>query len=317
MFFKFHDWNHCDQGKAIIGDIIHIMGHQLMALGHAVGWPTGGPRFEEGDNSPGRLLPGTPPEFVRGPGAVNVLIESFADEGCLEIVERAYRDGARFLFVATEKPAEDGFNGGYDPGMCWRQEAFAAAARYADGILHLVRGDDVTEWYARHAPSAYAELGYAPSLVYDGPDVEPDYDFGFYGKWTHRRGLILIRLSEHGKVLVEERLIMPRQERDAHMRRAKVIVQIRAEDQIEYPSSTRCVTAICMGRPVVAEYHPAPGGWDEVAYMAESGPGFLSAARAIAGGNWRSLHARQLDRLAEKFPPEFCIGRPLRQIGIL
>jgi hypothetical protein len=295
-FFQFHDFNHCPQGKIAIEDIVAIMGHQMIALGHRVGWP--------GEAN-----------FLNSAGSLNVLLEAFTDEGCIERIAAAHANGARFLYIATEEPTPLGFNSGNAWGMIDRMHVFPEAARYADAILHLVPG--VTEWYSRFAPSAYAELGYAPGLADDGADdaAEPEYDFGFYGQSTPRREKIFERLCGYGSLLTEYRLELPRRERDAMMRHAKVIVQVRAQDNVEYVSSTRCVTALLLGRPVVAEPHSMRHGWDEVIHFSDDYDSFCQDART-ATYEWRAIRAGQLARLARVLPPEFCLGRALTAVGI-
>lgn len=295
MLLRFHDFNHCPQGKNAVADIITIMSAQLEALGHRVAEP--------GD-------------FLIGRG-LNLVLESFAEEDYLQRIAAAHGRGARFLFVATELPTEVGFNGGTDPGMICRQQVFPEAARYAEGILHLVAGADVTRWYSQHAPSAYAELGYAPSLVRDTVDEDPDYDFCFFGQASGRREVILSRLAMLGRTLVIDRLWLSQKERDRQARRAKVVVQLLATDEVGYPSSTRCAMSICrIGRPVVAEPHSAPGGWDSVVHFSSSMDAFYRDARSMARGDWRSERNLQLAALEATFPPDACLGRALREIGV-
>lgn len=298
-FFQFHDFNHCPQGRIAIEDIVAILGHQLIALGHRVGWPGSA-------------------NFLRSAGSLNVLLEAFTDEGCIDRIAAAHAEGARFVYVATEEPSSLGFNRGNAFGMIDRMAAFPEAARYADAILHLVPGDAVTAWYSQFAPSAFVELGYAPGLVYYGDTDEgsaPPYDFGFYGQTTPRREEIFARLRERGTLLTEYRLELPRAERDALMRRAKVIVQVRAQDNVEYVSSTRCASALFLGRPVVAEPHDVKLGWDEVVHFASGYDKFYDDA-AKATHSWRMLHAAQLKRLERVFPPEVALGRALAAVGI-
>ena len=298
MLFQFNTFNHCRQGQIIVEDITRILGGQMIALGHDVAWENG--------------------DFVPGRDAMNVVLESFADDPrTLERMTAARSAGCRFLIVATEEPTAAGFNHGLEPAMIDRQNAFPAAARLADGILHLVPGDAVTRWYQQFAPAAYAEIGHAPGLVEDPDDVEPDRDFGFYGKVTWRREQMLARLEQlsGGSVLRITSLDVPRRERDAEMRRARVIVQIRANDEWGMVSSTRCATALSFGRPVVAEPHPYARPWDGVVHFSASVESFYVDALEAAK-NWRVLHAAQLARFEERLSPEVCVGRPLREIGI-
>lgn len=298
MLFRFNTFNHCRQGQIIVEDITAILGRQMIALGHEVQWSNDG--------------------FAYGDDAINVVLESFADDPrTIESMTVARGLGCRFLIVATEEPTATGFNHGLEPAMIDRQRAFPAAAALADGILHLVPGDAVTRWYSQFAPAAHAEIGYAPELVEDPDDVEPDRDFGFYGKVTWRREEMLARLEKlsGSPVLRIASLDVPRRERDATMRRARVIVQIRANEEWEMVSSTRCATALAFGRPIIGEPHAILSPWASVVRFSSSVESFYDDAIAAAS-IWRALHAEQFARLKERLSPETCVGRALRQIGL-
>lgn len=298
MLFQFNTFNHCRQGQIIVEDITRILGGQLIALGHKVEWSNEG--------------------FLLGRDEMNVVLESFADDPrTLERMTAARAVGCRFLIVATEEPTTAGFNHGLEPAMVDRQNAFPAAASLADGVLHLVPGDHVTRWYSQFAPAAHAEIGFAPGLVDDPDDVEPDHDFGFYGKVTWRREQMLARLEQASgtSVLRITSLDVPRRERDAMMRRARVIVQIRANDEWGMVSSTRCATALSFGRPVIAEPHPFSRPWDEVVNFSSSIDSFYDDAMRAARA-WPPLHAQQMMKFKERLSPEVCVGRPLSEIGI-
>lgn len=298
--FNFSHFNHCPQGKIIIGDITGIIGAQLQALGHQANWT---------DKA----------QFIHRDIGYNIVVESFADDpATIRRIADAHVIGCRFLYIATEEPTDRGFNHGLEPAMIDRQNAFPEAAKYCDGILHLVPGRRVTDWYSQFASAAYVELGYAPGFVNSEPDIEPDHDFGFYGKMTWRRGHMLARLEREtgGKVLLIESLDVPRRERDAIMRRAEVIVQIRANDEWGMVSSTRCATALSFGRPVIAEPHPEPAPWDRIVNFSPSIEAFYTEA-TFAAANWRDLHRQQFAKFEAILTPEVCIGRPLREIGII
>ncbi len=303
MLFSFTTWNHCQQGRVIVEDITIPMGHQLMALGHQVLWTVH-------------------PQFISRDLGYNIVLESFADDpATLESMRAAHANGSRFLIVATEEPTPRGFNHGVDPAMVDRQKAFPAAAALADGILHLVPGSGVTRWYSQYGRAAYAEIGYAPSLVMlpSDDDMEPTAYFGFFGKITPRRERMLAHLGEIGgmKPIRIDTLDVPRAARNQIMKHAAVIVQIMANDEWGMVSSTRCAASLSLGRPVIAEPHPYSHPWDKVVDFSESVESFYSDALAAALGDWRGRWSRQLARFKDKLSPEVCIGHPLRSIGIL
>jgi len=304
MRFAFSTFNHCLQGKIIVEDITVTMGSQIAALGHKVTWT------EDAD-------------FIPREEGWNVVLECFADDATIvgipivETLAKAHAAGCRFLCVATEEPGEVGFNSALDPGMILRQNAFPAAAQYLDGILHLVPGDNVTRWYSNFAPSAYAELGFAPAMVEESRE-EPHIDFGFYGLMTWRRREIIDEIAKRsGKPVLEmTSLLTPRAQRNDEMRRARVILQIRANLETQWVSSTRCASALHMGRPIVAEPHQIRGPWDEIVPFADTIEDFYVQAIATAA-NWRGAWRGQVDRFAAKLSPGTCVGRPLKEIGAI
>lgn len=306
MLFNFNTFNHCPQGRIIVEDITVTMGNQIAALGHEVRWTSA-------------------ITFIPREAGWNVLLEAFADgpatPDIADIVAKiaeAHAAGCRFLYVATEEPGEKGFNSALDPGMILRQNAFPRAAKFCDGILHLIPGERVARWYGQFAPAAYAELGYAPGMAYPDDGLEPGHDFAFYGKMTWRREQIIWTLEAKTRkpVLQLTTFWTPRVERDALMRRAKVILQVRANLETQWVSSTRCAASLHFGRPVVAEPHDNRGPWDEIVPFSASIEQFYDDAVAMAA-SWRQAHAGQVERFAAKLPPEHCVGRALREIGAI
>lgn len=299
MQFLFWLGNHNEMGRRSLEDVIGIMGHQLLAIGHT-------PKWNQKDD-----------QFLDGNSGINVIVEGFTDWSIRAMAE-SYARGARFIILATEEPGPKGFNQGTQPEMVARQKMFPAAAKMCDGIIHLVPGEHVTRWYSQFAPAAYTELGYAPSLMRLA-NVEPDFDFGFYGSLTRRRMRILKRLANHintrnaVKVMGDFKTQL---ERDADMRRARVIVQIRKFDEMGLVSSSRCNTALSIGRPVIAEPHLLSKPWDEIVKFSATLDGFFNDAILMRAA-WKGVHAAQLARFKERLPPEACIGHALREIGII
>ena len=291
-------WNHNIIGQRSLEDVVGIFGHQLRTLGHTIAWETNNERF-------------------LGPGqGINVIVEGFFPYH-VPIIKEAYDRGARFLMLATEEPTDKGFNHGTQAEMVERQNTFPEAAKYFDGILHLVPGDNVTRWYNQFAPAAPIELGYAPSLVRSS-NIVPDYEFGFYGSVTPRRLKIMKKLANKinsQKAIKVVADFKTQIERDEQMQRAKVILQIRKFDEMGLVSSSRCNTALCIGRPVVAEPHLLSHPWDEVVSFASTMDDFFSKA-ILAKAMWKGVHADQMDKFKKRFSPEICVGKALAQIGM-
>ncbi len=306
MNFLFNLANHGETGQRSLEDVIGIIGRQLGELGHGAIWETKNERF---------LIA----------GGYNVVVEGFNEERVKWLAE-GYAQGARFICIATEEPGPTGFNQGLQQEMRERQEVFPEAARYIDGILHLVPGDDVTRWYSQFAPAAPIELGYARKLVRHEterqlrgfPIAEPEFDFGFYGSMSPRRRALLQKLAYKIGTRKAVRFVSDfaaQDDRDKVMQNTKVIVQIRRFEEMGLVSSSRCNTALCIGRPVVAEPHLLSHPWDEVIKFAKTDEEFLDLAVATRAA-WRGVHAGQFAKFKEKFSPERCIGQALRTIGI-
>lgn len=304
MQFSFFTTMHTDLGQRSLEDVCGIMGHQLRALGHTAILD---PRNSKIDTA----------IFVHERDGINVLVEGFTPPW-VEVIARAHAWGARFIILATEEPTEKGFNWGTQKEMVRRQEIFPEAAKHASGILHLVPGDHVTRWYSQFAPAAPAELGFAPTLVRtQGPP--PEYEFGFYGSATPRRMKILKKLANMANVQKAVRIMSDfktQTERDAEMRRCKVIVQIRKFEAMGLVSSSRCNTSIMIGRPVVAEPHDLVKPWNEVINFPKTMEAFYAEAM-LTKAIWQSAWRAQLERFKAKMSPEFCVGEPMRRIGIL
>lgn len=297
--FLFWLANHSKEGQRSLEDVIGIVGHQLNALGHRAVWR------QEND------------QFLTREAGINVVVEGFTTPVVAEMA-RAHEQGARFLILATEEPTAKGFNHGRDREMVLRQQVFPEAAKYCEGILHLVPGRHVTDWYGQFAPAAPVELGYAPTLIREGDTREPTYDFGFFGSLSRRRLKILKQLARFigtEKAVRVEGTFATQAERDRIMREARVIVQVRKHEEMGLVSSSRCNTSLCLGRPVVAEPHLLSHPWDEVVTFAKSLDAFYSAC-FMARTSWRGVHAAQMARFREKMTPEVCVGRALREIGL-
>lgn len=306
MLFNFFMSMHNAIGKRSLEDVVGIMGNQLRALGHEAILDSRNLQEDIGQHV-----------YVTHPNSINVLVEGFTP-GWVEHLSQARAAGIRFLILATEEPTERGFNHGTQKEMVARQKIFPEAAKLCEGILHLVPGEHVTRWYGQFVPSAQAELGFAPGLL-RVTNQEPDFDFGFFGSLTTRRHRILKRLAKmvgtQKAVFIESKF--PAQDvRDAMVRRCKVIVQLRKFEAMGLVSSSRCNTALMVGRPVVPEPHTLTHPWDEVIRFPQTMDGFYRNA-LLARSAWRQVWNDQVDKFRRKLSPEFCVGEPLRRIGIV
>jgi hypothetical protein len=226
----------------------------------------------------------------------------------------AHAQGAEFVIVATEEPTEKGFNYGTQKEMIRRQELFHKAAKFSRGTLHLVPGEHVSRWYGQFGPVAQAELGYAPSLM--RPQMEqPKFDFGFYGSVTARRLRILKKLARQGGTVKVMGDFKEQAERDKQMQKARVLIQLRKFDVLGLVSSSRCNTALSIGRPVLGEPHLLVEPWGRIVKFTDTLEEFLAQAMFYRAA-WQGIYQKQLAEF-KKLTPEICIGEPLRKIGVL
>ena len=306
--FLVHLWNHTKEGIRSLEDVVGIWGHQLRALGHEVVW--------DPDNT---ILNGKV-QFVTGEDTYNVIVEGFTPT-IVDIIGKAKETtGAKFICLATEEPTEKGFNHGTQKEMVWRQETFGPAMDHFEGILHLVPGKAVSDWYSQYLPTAYVELGYAPTFIRGERYPEPPFDVGFYGSVTPRRLHLLKRLAKRIGTPRAVRLMADFQEqekRDAVVQEAKIIVQIRKFDEMGLVSSSRCNTALSCGRPVVAEAHDEALSkpWDTIVKFSRNEEDFINNV-LLALPRWRALHRHQFERFRTMLTPEVCTGHALHKIGI-
>ena len=306
MQFLFHLWNHSKLGKLSLHDVIGIMGHQLRALGHTAFWDPDNDARDDGSYDL---------KFIAQPNSYNVIVEGFTKE-INGLIARSYDNGARFICIATEEPTPKGFNHGIMPEMRRRQEMFPEAAKYFDGILHLVPGQHVTDWYNKFAPSFQCDLGYAPNLIRTETIINPKYDFGFFGSLSPRRRSILGRLAKRTNSVNAVRVVatFPDQfTRDKEIQNCKVVVNLRKFDKMGLVSTSRCNTALNLGRPVVSEPHDYCKPWDEIVKFSKTEGEFYNLALAVRG-IWRNVHAWQFEKFKEKLTPQVCIGFAVDEI---
>jgi hypothetical protein len=299
MLFVFNMFNHNSMGQRSLEDVIGIFGHQLRSLGHECIWDPSNSKFL--DQSSG----------------INMIVEGFTP-GSIAAIAEAHKNGARFICLATEEPiAGKGFNHGKEREMVERQAVFPYAMPYFEGILHLVPGQHVTDWYGQFKPAAYVELGFAQTLFRKNPKIQPTFDFGFYGSITKRRKKILQQLARKIGTTNAVRVMgdfKSQDERDAAMAEARVIVQIRKYDEMGLVSSSRCNTALMIGRPIIAEPHELSKPWDEVVKFCDTLDEMMSLAVMMRIG-WESAWRKQFEKFKALFSPERCVGEPFRQIG--
>jgi hypothetical protein len=295
--FHFYLGNHNELGQTTLEDPCAIISAQLAAVGHTVSRTD---QVFTGDCVTSDII--------------NVVFEGWIGQAAVDEMARAHALGGRFLIVATEEPTERGFNHGLDKSMAMRQEAFPHVARVAEAIWCLVPGTE--GWYGQYAPACALELGWARSLERRHPG-EPNYEFSFFGSITRRRASILKNLARRylGPRAVCGTQFSKQARRDEQMSRGKVVLQIRAHEEMGLVSSSRCNTSLHIGRPVVAEPHARDSIWKEIVHFSPSLDAFYSDALTMRC-MWRALHERQMRLFREALSPEQTVGRALREVGL-
>lgn len=301
MNFLVNMFNHNTLGQRSLEDVVGIFGKQLRALGHNIIWDTANDKW------------------IHGQGNVNIVVEGFT-KGSIEIIKNAHAQGARFIYLATEEPTPKGFNHGYQKEMVFRQQTFVEAAKYCEAIFYLVPGKHVYDFYSQFAPASYVELGYAPNLVRPQLVREPQFEFGFYGSLSERRLKILKKLA--ARLLNTPKAVRivadfsTQEARDKEMQNCKIILQLRKFEKMGLVSSSRCNTALHLGRAVICEPHDLSKPWDEVVMFARSLDEFF--ANCLVWRNlWRQLWNDQFSNFKTKMSPEYCVGRCFSETRVL
>lgn len=292
MHFQFNTFNITGQGRLAMQDILSNIGRQMEALGHECFWSDDG--------------------FAAGPDTYCILTEGFFDNH-IETMRQAQEAGVKFIILATEAPGLHGFNAGLTDELVVRQRTFWKAASHAHAIWATILNS--VGWYSQFKiPCAYAELGYAPESVRHPENLLGlDHDYGFFGSLTERRNKMLhafARSTVDGhRARVRYVNFDTVQNRDSAMARCRVILQIRPHDQMAMLSTSRCATAMHIGRPVIAEHHKEPGVWKDIIEFAHPDVFILRAAKMHR--RWEAAYAEQFAAFKAILPPEKCIGRTI------
>jgi hypothetical protein len=303
MLFNVSLFNHSRAGQENILDAVFIIVHQLEALGHQV-------IFE----------PQKFGEFLGEEQGYNLIIENFCEDWILQTLSEVHIQGGRFIVIAMEEPTEGkGFNNSFREEFILRKKSFCLCKPYIDGILYLTPGEYTHNWYNQYAPAAFAELGYTETLIRPIYCKEPIYDFGFFGSIFGRRMAILKKLIKrlnNPKTLLAIGSFPSPQERDEEMQKVKVILQIRKRNDIDFVSSCKCNTALCLGRPTISEPVSMDSPWTDIINISKSEDSFLDEAIDLLN-NWEFVYEKQFNMFKKNLSPEFCIGAPLKEIGVL
>jgi hypothetical protein len=280
--FNFSLFNHIPGGFGTYEDIIRPLAAMLEDLGHTV----------SRDNT---LLP---------PPVTNILFEGFYNN-TLWIVQNARREGKRFIIVATEMPTCISgksflFNNYHVDYWEGRSRTFIEALPLVDAVWCIVQG--AAKFFSQFHPCVHdIELGLSNRLAtVMNKHVTPEADFCIFGSEAQRRFEIADRLRSAGLSVVAVHHFPFVEERNSLASAAKVVLDIKMHVWWACVSTSRIVTALHLGRPVISEPR-GPGAtqverWKHITKFSQSEDTFIGEAIAMLP-NWADHHKTQVKAL--------------------
>ena len=302
--YNFCLYNHDEIGASTLDDLVEAVGHQLHDLGHTVC------RTDFG---------------LHHPPTINIIFEGFCSLLTVHELKRA-KDamGARIWLMNTERPSTNGFNnwsGNHPMAIRWRM--LPEALKWIDGVSCLVPGA-ASVIKKLHPNTVDMELGYSPSRV-DKIDVEPEWDYVFFGLFSERRKEIIRKLEKGGlsvKYNAEAwnnpfKSFVDRNVRDDWTRRSRGVLHIKQQANWQIVSNSRCCTAIHLRRGVMSDPHNAPeSAYQKIIRSSRTHGSFVDDCITFRD-NWREEATRQMDAMKTILPPEACVGAAIKKLGML
>ena len=181
---------------------------------------------------------------------LNIVIEHFVDDACVQSLLNARSAGERFILIGTEPIHGGSFNGGvenshwhYSNTAYWklRFDGFKVVAPLADAIW--VMAQDMLAGYAALFPGQpvrFLPHGHVSDFasVRQRPETERDIDFFFSGSLTAHRQRILDTLSQSHRVVCLNQ-DTPEYLRQDLLSRSKVCLSLRLSPSNAIPSVSR------------------------------------------------------------------------------
>lgn len=242
-------------------------------------------------------------EFLPPP-IFNLYCESAFEPGYLIELSKA---GYQLIVVLTEEPtlvSTEGLVWNYNTIEGWvrRAEDFVRTAPHLIAAWCYVVGSAarISKWVrAADIDAAYGPR-FSRSLL---RNEDPVNDFCFFGRLTERRARIIeeLRCGGHSVDVIPHNSTLV--QRDARIPMAKVVLDIKQEHWWQVASGMRYVTALCRGRPVIAEGrdHPSAETWNRVVHFVGPDKGFIVAARAMLQ-DWKTVWETQEKALRISHP---------------
>lgn len=302
--YNFCLYNHNEMGALSLDDLVEAIGHQLHDLGHTV----------------------TRTDFgFYHPPTINIIFEGFDNLQTIGELKRGKDTAAvRVWLINTERPSSQGFNNwSGDHPMAVRWRLLPEVLKYVDGVSCLASG--AASVIKKIYPNTVdMELGYSVSRV-DKIDIEPTYDYVFFGLFTDRRKEIIRKLEKAGcSVLYNKKAwdnildsFVDGKTRDEWTRLSRGVLHIKQQSNWQIISNSRCCTAIHLRRGVMSDPHNAPeSAYQNIIRFSRSHASFVDDALAFRE-NWREEATRQMEAMKTILPPEACVGAAIKQLGML
>lgn len=282
--FNIYTGNHIPSARISIEDHIVWIKSGLEALGHAV----------------------TVSDRDISKSAMNIIFEYFAPP----FAEVMRNSGVEYIIVMTEFADGSGFNGRRDESWVVRWREFWRAAHGARAIWTLFEGNERAMEFP--APASYLELGFTEALV-PGTDVEPSYDFGFFGSVNSHRAKIIDTLGKRSSGVLTPQGIQPAHVLTQAMSAIRILLDPRGPNLIPMPSITRCGRGIHAKRGVLAEHVPMTQGLTKLVTMTPMAGAdeFIEFALERLKGPWKQDAEQAFETARATMPMSACVERAL------
>lgn len=191
------------------------------------------------------------------PGRVQILFDYFAND----MAKRLLDSKVEYVIIATEIPKQHPdskaflLNGKTDLDWPLRSAGFAKVAPGAKGILSMDPRPETLEAYRQFGvPVAPLGVGYSPSLHAEMTKWNPeiDLDFAFTGVPTNYRLEIIAALRKKA-VLGYQPGLLPPEQRNIMLRRARCNLALKLEADWPLPSFTRIMSLLHAERATLSD----------------------------------------------------------------
>lgn len=278
MKFYFTSWNHNPRAREPVLDVVFPLIAGLRDLGYEVDIGDGPPRED----------------------SINVLVEFFRNRRTVSQLL-----GKNFVIVATEFHDGGGFNRERSKSWMRRYNYFKFLAKEARAIWVVC--DDAVDGYQKFGPAVQLALGWSPQLMSHTKKDVPKYDLCMYGNMAvPARVEIVKKLSIRLKVVAMD--FETKAHRDNLLRQARFCYGFRPHANVVNASTTRIVSSLMQGVPVLQERVVKPSSLVEAMETIDGVDDLLERWEEISArreeilnmqiGAWQTLSAAEIMRRA-------------------